>query len=1081
MNAYDSLMRVRLLMGYKVGVPLNEQKLTWDDDNKSKWPDNLEVTTGERAPSFLDEKKYTELFNRLDDIIDKMSYWEPTKPYGGFNNDVTEYIKILESLKVLKPYESPLYNLFSLQTAYIRFFQNSSLVNHTCSKDRIENLTPATLIFDTIYLDWLISVNSNAGYYKSNCLRPSDPLFKFTKPISEITSGVEKVTTYLNPKTNIEDAKSEWDLVMTKIPTDYLTLPIFNFFENNPFSSVEENNQFRKWFTTRFPKTSSLIKLDSSDKAKQNKYTNNLKSAVNQIIDYGRESIFAFYVYDSLAKKDKQKYIEWWNYFSPKMMQTGEIMNKINEQKKLFVEKNNESKTPESLNQRLQMLWDFANQAERNQINTNLYPENDWDIDVQWDWSSMQSKVYLQHKPTSEKCGFKILVNYTKQVNTSNFVNQSLGMESEEKNEKYVAQIDFKANGNIIDIVSNGQKVTGTYWKEGDVTKVLFPGYPELYELSIDGLKYMLTEQLDLIPNDEKNKNKAKELYDISQKQWNIRKQAIAMGANVPIDGELSLNPCYPAFQKKLDELKVQGKDINKEEVRVEAWTEYVKCVDSGLTGDEYNKNEQQESESTTLEILLKNRFVIKNWTSESSIGKDSHGAYSESEVREAWDENGQKGKDFLINVSKMKQYTQSENPKIIGRLYQDNKTGKYFIPVENIPTGGEGAPWVYKFYDAHPIISQIIPSILAAVFTGSLAAPASTRVILYAALESGINIAAAHLDYATGNIGNDYIYVYVDIIFAILPFVLASPKIQSMLYGKFNAYSVDSLSKKIASNIKFGDGQAAIEHVIKYELNDTERQILAYVCKYEKGLLFREWAKQGKFGETLEKLKKLYGDPPKLPKTLFDDLFKKVSKTVENIPVKKIYGGAKELLIYLTPTIAMAKELGLIFKLTYCLIADWENSLNCFKKDFTEEEKTKTLNFINQIGEDEFKKLIEGKKYRDLSEKIIDIYGEGSLGYYTKKDKDGNEILPNGEKVDDVINNIQSSIDDIKETDKKYCSWEDYLDKYEEYEMSLTTNKEKYDYGFCSEDSKWHYKIKSEDGTNITTTTTTVVDDLND
>jgi hypothetical protein len=1055
-------MRVRLLMGYKVGVPLNEQgKLTWDDDNKSKLPDNLEVTSG-GIDLYSDEEKYSKSFNRLDDIIDKMSYWNPTNPYSGFNNDVTEYIKILESLKVLKPYKHPLYSFYSLQSVYENKFQNSSLVNHTCSKDRIENLTPATLIFDTIYLDWLISLNSNGGYYKSNCLRPSDPLFNFTKPLQSISSGVEKVEAYVNPKDSIEDAKNEFNLVMSKIPSDYNSLPIFNYFETNPFSSSEENSQFRKWFNTRFPKTASLIKLDSSDKAKQNKYTSNLKMAVNQIIDYGRESIFAFYVYDNLAKKDKKKYLEWWDYFSPKMMQTGEIMNKINEQKKLFIEKNDLSKTPESLNQRLEMLWNFGNDAERYGITTNIYPSNDWSVDVQWDWSAMQSKVYLQYKPTSEKCGFRIQVNYTKQVNTSNFVSQSFGMESEEKDEKYVAQIDFKANGNIIEIFANGKKVTGTYWKEGDYIKVLFPGYPKSYDLSISGLNYMLTEELDLIPNDEKNKNKAAELYDKSQEQSDIRKQAIAMGSNVQIEGDLSLNPCYPAFQKKLDELKGQGKDIDKKEVRVEAWTEFVKCVDSGLTGDEYNKNEQAESESTTLETLLKNRFVIKNWTSESSISKDSHGAYGESEVREAWDENGQKGKDFLINVSKGKQYTQSENPKIIGRVYYDNKTGKYFIPVEVIPTGGEGSPWVYKFYDAHPIISQIIPSILASVFTGSIAAPAATRVILFAALESGINIATAYLDYATGNIGDDYLYVYVDIIFAVLPLVIATPGVQSILHGKFNAYSVDALGKKIASNIKLGDNEQVIEYFIKNMLTDEERQVLAYICKYEKGSLFREWAKQSKFGESLEKLKKLYGDPPKLPKNIFDDLSKKVSKTVENIPVKKTYGNVKELSIYLSPTVLMAKDLGLLFKMAYCYIGDWKNSLDCFQKEMTEEEKQKTLSIINQIGEDEFKKLIADKKYDSLYDKIIDIYGEGAYG---KTNDKGEAVLPNGSIIDDVEKDkIDKLIENVKATDLKFCKEKSYPGlQYDD------TFLETHECGWCSNDGMYH--CKSE----VTTTTTTI------
>ena len=1054
MNAYDSLMRVRLLMGYKVGVPLNEQS----------------VDKGDGSASF---EKNTERYNELPKLTYKIdNYWKLTD----VNSEILKLIEILKEFEKVNNSNYLEYNQFNLSQIKNAFFKDKTLVDSPCGS---QNPTPSSLIFDNLYFKWLQKIDPNGGHYKSNCLRATDPMFKFTQNIESVKQGVEKVQSYTKPKDSIEDAKNEFNLVMSKIPSDYYLLPIFNYFENNPFSTSEENSQFRKWFNTRFPKTARLINLDNTDKSKQNKYTTALKSAVNQIIDYGRESIFAFYVYDNLAKKDKNKYIEWWNYFSPKMMQTGEIMNKINEQKKMFIDKTTLSKSSDSLNERLQLLWEFGNQAEKEGITTNIYPSNDWTVDIQWDWMTMQSKVYLQYKPTSEKCGFKIQVNYTKQVTDANFIEQSFGMENEEVNEKYVATFDFKVNGNIVEVFSNGKKVTGTYWKEGNDVKVLFPGYPKTEDLKISSLKFLL-ERLDLMPDDTKIKNKAEELYNKSQEQWNIRQQAIAMGSNVSIEGDLSLNPCYPAFQKKLDELKSQGKDINKKEVRVDAWTEFVKCVESGLTGDEYNKNEEVESTSQTLETLLKNRYVIKNWTDDDAINKDSHGAYSEDEVKEAWDENGKKGKDFLINVSKGKQYTQSANPKIIGRVYIDNKTGKYFIPWENIPTGGEGSPWVYRFYDANPIISQIIPSILAAVFTGSLAAPAATRVILYAALESGINIGAGYLDWKTGNIGDDYMYIYVDIIFAILPVVIALPSVQSLLHGKFNAYSVDSLAKKIASDIKPGTPREVIEYYIKHMLTAEERQVLAYVCKYEQGSLFREWAKQGKFGESMKKLKELYGDPPKLPKSIFDDLFNKVSKTVKDVPVKKVYGNAKEFLINLSPMVSMSKDLALLFKLGYCIIADWKDSLGCFQNDLTEDEKQKTLSLISQIGEDEFNRLIGEKKYRDISEKIIDLYGEGSLGSYTKKDKDGNEILPDGTKIDDVFNEIDSTLKKIKDKDNKYCQYKDYLEEWDEYKMYLEKNKELYDYGFCSKDSKYHYILKNNQTISNTTTTTTTKN-LND
>ena len=79
------------------------------------------------------------------------------------------------------------------------------------------------------------------------------------------------------------------------------------------------------------------------------------------------------------------------------------------------------------------------------------------------------------------------------------------------------------------------------------------------------------------------------------------------------------------------------------------------------------------------------------------------------------------------------------------------------------------------------------------------------------------------------------------------------------------------------------------------------------------------------------------------------------------------------------------------------------------------------------------------------LWEKIIDLYGEGSLGSYTKKDKDGNEILPDGTKIDDVFNEIDSTLKKIKDKDNKYCQYKDYLEEWDEYKMYLEKNKELY------------------------------------
>jgi hypothetical protein len=1046
----ETLNRIKLLMGYDVGIPLNEQTVILDTD------------------------KYKESFNKLGDLIDKMSYWNPKNTYSGFNNDVIEYLNILKKLKNLKPSDGSPYNFYSLQTVYIRYFQDSTLVNHACDNERIKNLTPATLIFDTIYLDWLNSLYPNKGYYKSTCLRPSDPLYRFTKPTSEIENGVSNIKdSEEREKTEMGSAENEFNGVFNKLPTEYYTLPIFNYFSNNPFSTVEENNQFRKWFNTRFPKTASIIGLDLTDESKKNSYTSTLKKAVNQIITYGRENLFAYYVYDWLAKKDKTKYIEYWKYFSPKMDQAGEIMGLMNNDKILFIEKSNQNKNPDTINSRLQLLWTIGNEFEKDGITTSIYPGNDWDVDVQWNWSAMQSEVYLQYKPTSEKCGFKIQLNLTPQTyNSSDIfgaVETSLVGETEEIEQEYVANINFKVNGNIIEITTQNNKLIGTYnQKTGNYIDIFIPGYGSR-EVALDlfSFEYYLKE-LSLVTNDEKNKDKAEELYDKSQEQSNIRQQAIAMGSNVVIEGELSLNPCYPAFQKKLDELKTQGKNINKKEIRVEAWTEFVKCMDSGLTGQEYNEKKSFNEGTESLEVVLKSSFVLKNWEDEDSINKNSHGAYDEQEVRDAWENNGTKGRSFLINVAKGIQNTQSQNPKVIGKLYWDPKTKKYFIPVEGIPSGGDGAPWYFRFYEAHPIISQIIPTIIAGFFTAGMADSYMVRIILLACVESGINFTAAYFDYKTGLQGDDYNMIKLDIIFALLPFVIVTGPVQTALKGKFTPSAIDGLRTKVSYYIKPGTTESEIEMFLKGDyLSAEEKQVLAFLLKTDNGALFSDGAKTY-LGRYFENIKAKFGNPPKLPKNL-EGSFK---TQLADVVVPKTFGTFKEMAIYISPSFLISKDLGLIAKLGFCYLFNWKNSLDCMEKELSEDEKQKILAIINQLGPENFEKRITDKK-DGMFELIIDTYGKGATGTVGDRNKDGEFITSNGKTIselcDELSKSLDTSIKDNKTENNEYCKWPEYTEE-EAKELYFLKGIE---CKFCEEKQTYHCK---ESG--LTTTTTTVTED---
>ena len=208
MNAYDSLMRVRLLMGYKVGVPLNEQS----------------VDKGDGSASF---EKNTERYNELPKLTYKIdNYWKLTD----VNSEILKLIEILKEFEKVNNSNYLEYNQFNLSQIKNAFFKDKTLVDSPCGS---QNPTPSSLIFDNLYFKWLQKIDPNGGHYKSNCLRATDPMFKFTQNIESVKQGVEKVQSYTKPKDSIEDAKNEFNLVMSKIPSDYYLLPIFNYFEKN--------------------------------------------------------------------------------------------------------------------------------------------------------------------------------------------------------------------------------------------------------------------------------------------------------------------------------------------------------------------------------------------------------------------------------------------------------------------------------------------------------------------------------------------------------------------------------------------------------------------------------------------------------------------------------------------------------------------------------------------------------------------------------------------------------------------------------------------------------------------------------
>ena len=105
MNGVDSLNRIKLLMGYKVGLPLTEQK-----------------TNDTLTSSYL--KNY-EGYSQLPELIDTIDdYWKLTN----VNPKILKLIEILKEFsKVDRNVNSTEYNAFNLEKIKNVFFKENTL------------------------------------------------------------------------------------------------------------------------------------------------------------------------------------------------------------------------------------------------------------------------------------------------------------------------------------------------------------------------------------------------------------------------------------------------------------------------------------------------------------------------------------------------------------------------------------------------------------------------------------------------------------------------------------------------------------------------------------------------------------------------------------------------------------------------------------------------------------------------------------------------------------------------------------------------------------------------------------------
>ena len=976
-------------MGYKVGVPLNEQKQITPTTTTPAAPVRKGSTKdglGRTIPIELEKLSQSifrlELFKSTNDIV---------KDKNNFLNILDDYCKELTNALSTSQ--------FNPKEIFDIYFKDSSTIVQLTGGCPDENqITIPSIIFDYTVQEKY----SNNYTVNTSCLSLNSKNYaiKYAKSATKLIRQVEEKKNRVEmQKTDTGRIKIELLDFGKSLSKEIALVEYFTGVDNNPFSSSQENTKFRAWINKVFPEFAEKeVDLNSSDPKGANKFTNSLKRALNYLV-YDKNGypypLYMCYLFNSISSKNPQIYTQTYESKKQFFKKESEILSKINQSRADFystVTKN------ESIpfNQKSELLWRIA----------SIYDKLDYDImlqsDPDWDITSMSS-VGIYNYPVSENAKLLVSFDFSQEFDKMSKENLSVS-----NSKQLIGSFLYELKSQTVTIslpigsfVGTYENYTNTNTTKGNIQDILltlkFPNYNTISNVKNITLNDIIN--IGIIEDVTKKKDNAD--TKSVQYQTYLKNKDNPEDKDDPnyIAGELiSQNPCFQVYTEKLNEYNNDPNKPDKNKNDIDAWLKFIDCMESGMSSAQFLSDDYELDSPQELEKIKKSFYVIKTWTNEKSIKKTDHGAYTEEEVDEAWSTYGTMARDFLRRVSQGVELANVSNARPIGKPFWDNVENRWKIYTQKIPKGGTGSPWYADTWNSYGLYIQLAGNIIAVFALKNVGATLQARLLISALIDAGVNGLAAYLDYDTGNLGKDNKIIWLDIFCALLPMVLLDPAMQSLVYGKFGTAG-DTLSSKIKDFIDDGLVTETSFDTFWRELSSEEKQVYLWMTKSE-GATYFETASKNFLAKQFQKFRNLYSTPSKIPKSIkeiLDDLLEadiKTSKlTIDRASkmIAKTKIATATLTIQLGPMIMVSSELYGLMRMLFCqfLLGSSQGSdLNdCAQTQFSDEIKEKIYQYLEK--QSNFDKIVEKlnnstdetQDKKNVIDLFKDVFGVNELG----------------------------------------------------------------------------------------------------
>ncbi len=1003
-------------MGYKVGVPLNEQKLTTQTTTQPAAPvrrgwtkDSMGRTIPIELEGLSQSISRLELFNLTNDMV---------KDKNNFLNLLDVYCKeLINALRTLSFTPKEIFNIF--------FKNNSTITQLVGACPDENNITIPSIIFDYTAQEFYSKDNT----VNTSCLSPNskNPAIRYTKSATKLIRQVEE------KKNRIEMQKTDTGRIQIELldfgkslPKEISLVQYFSGIDNNPFSSSEENTKFRTWVNKVFPEfADNEVDLNSLDPKKTNKLTNSLKKSLNYLV-YDNNGypypLYMCYLFNSVSGKNPQVYTQIYESKKQFFKKESEILSKINQSRADFYSTMSKN---ESLpfNEKSELLWRIA----------SIYDSLDYDImlqsDPDWDITNIGA-TGIANYPVTENAKLLVSFNYSNEFDKISKENSSVSDSKQLignflynlKNQTVTISLPI---GNFVGTYENSTNVQTTKGNINDVLLTLkFPNYNTISNVKNITLNDIIN--IGIVEDVTKKKDDA-ETKSIQYRYYldNKNNPNSENDPNYNAGELITQNPCFDVYTQKIKEYNNDPNKPDKNKNEIDAWLKFIDCMESGMSSQQFLSDNYEIDSPQELESIKKSYYVIKTWTNENNIKKTDHGAYTEEEVDEAWNSYGTMARDFLRRVSQGVEYANVSNSRPIGKPFWDNVENKWKIYTQKIPKGGTGSPWYADTWNSYGMYIQIAGNIVAAIALKNVGSTLQARLLVSALIDAGVNGLAAYLDYDTGNLGKDNKIIWLDIFCALLPMVLVDPAMSSLVYGKFGTAG-DKLAEKIKDFIDDGLVTETSFDTFWRGLLAEEKQVYLWMTKNE-GATYFENASKGVLSKQFEKFRNLYSKSNRIPnsiKEILDDLLEtdlktgKLSVSRSSRMIAKASISTAHLTIQLGPMIMVSSELYGLMRMLFCqfLLGSTQGSdLNdCAQTEFSEDTKKKIYQYLE--NQSNFDKIIEklNKNTNDVEDKKVlidlfrDVFGVNQLGIQV--DSDGNIMWGDEKSYIEFINSMSES-----------------------------------------------------------------------